>query len=118
MDGLLPIGSVVLLEGAQMLTMIVGLNQVRAEEVEAPTKVFDYVGVPYPLGFTAPDEMYRFDREAIDVVYNVGYINDNMLAFMSDMQQIADRLRDGSLTIQQLRERNAAAVAADQAAEK
>lgn len=103
-NGLLPIGSVVMLKGGDMPVMIIGCLQARESEKDNPTKIYDYVGVGYPIGLTAPDEMIQFDHDAIETIYNVGYINDDMLEFLEDAGDTLSRLRDGSLTIAQLME--------------
>ena len=102
-DGLLPIGSVVLLKGGEVPLMIIGLCQTRIEEADNPTKIFDYVGVGYPMGLTRPDEMYKFNREAIEKVYHIGYITDEMLEFLPTVEDLMQRLRDGSITAEDLR---------------
>ena len=98
-SGLLPIGSVVLLKGAQVPLMIVGTCQVAMQELASPTRVFDYVGVSYPFGYTVPEEMLRFDGDAIETVYNVGYVNEDMLDFLPGMERVLEGLHDGSLTV-------------------
>ena len=103
--GLLPIGSVVLLEEAEVPLLIVGSCQIRMEEVQAPTRIFDYVGVPYPFGYSNPNNMIRFDHEAIDKVYSIGFINDSMVDFLPEMQRIIEGLHNGSLTVEQVRAR-------------
>lgn len=66
---LLPIGSVVLLKGGQKRIMITGRIQTRAGE----TEIFDYSACYYPQGIVAPNQMFFFNRDAIDKVFFLGY---------------------------------------------
>ena len=72
MEGILPIGSVVLLQGAIKKLMIMGIKQKKADE---PEQEYDYIGVPYPEGFLRPDMTYLFNQEDINDVVFHGYEN-------------------------------------------
>ena len=69
-DSLLPLGSIVLLEGgAQKLLIIArGLNVINAGR----TFFFDYGAVPYPDGVQG-DRMAYFQRESISKIVFEGY---------------------------------------------
>ena len=69
----LPLGSVVLLEGARQRTIIVarGLNV----KHEGEDYFFDYGGVPYPDGVTG-DRMAYFNHDAVARVFFEGYRDD------------------------------------------
>ena len=71
-DEILPIGSVVLLEGGSQYLMIVGYMYV---DPKNKTKIYDYNGCVYPLGLTDPKKNLLFDREQIKEVVFRGYIN-------------------------------------------
>jgi hypothetical protein len=47
--------------------------------------------------------MYKFNREAIEKVYHIGYITDEMLEFLPTVEDLMQRLRDGSITAEDLR---------------
>lgn len=68
---LLPMGSVVTLEGAEKTLMIVGM----LVENEETKKVYDYIAVPFPEGFIDSETMFLFSHEDIAQVHYVGYVN-------------------------------------------
>lgn len=72
MERILPIGSVVLLQGAIKKLMIMGIKQKKADE---PEQEYDYIGVPYPEGFLRSDMTYLFNQEDINDVVFYGYEN-------------------------------------------
>jgi hypothetical protein len=98
---MLPTGSVVLIDGLDFPILIIGLCQVRLEE-ETPTRVFDYAGVSAVTGLTTPDEMIRFDREAILRVLHIGCLSEEIEAYLEKADKAMQGLRDGSLTIEEL----------------
>ena len=78
MEGLLPVGSVVLLKNSTKRVIIIGVCQLAAAD---PGKVWDYVGCPFPEGYLGPDKTYLFNREQIDRIYAVGYQDEEQFAF-------------------------------------
>ena len=78
---LLPIGSVVLLQGAERKLMIIG----RIVSDENMEKIYDYVGVLYPVGLTGEADQYFFDRDAIDLILSIGFQDDEELSFRNDV---------------------------------
>ena len=78
---LLPIGSVVLLKEAETKLMIIGriVSDSKMEEI------YDYVGVIYPLGMSAANDQYFFNRDAIGQVYHVGYIGEEEISFKKEV---------------------------------
>lgn len=83
-EGLIPIGSVVLLKGGNHRLMIMGYAQKMADREDT---VFDYVGCLYPEGFMGPDQNYLFNRDQIEKIYNVGYQTDGQMAFIDKIEQ-------------------------------
>ena len=79
-ERLLPIGSVVLLKGANKRVMITGRIQARAGE----RKVYDYSACWYPEGIMSPKEMFFFDHDAIDTLFFVGFQDEEELSFRRD----------------------------------
>lgn len=61
----LPLGSVVLLKGAEKRLMIAGRMQRQAEE----EKIYDYCGYLFPEGMLSPKEMYLFNNTDIAEVH-------------------------------------------------
>lgn len=53
---LLPIGSVVTLEGAEKKLMIVGESLVQEDD----DTIYDYIGVPFPEGYIDSENMFLF----------------------------------------------------------
>lgn len=79
-DTWLPVGSVVHIEGDDGLTVVTGYMQQDSDT----GRFWDYVGVPYPLGWTGPGRDVMFDRESIDAVYYLG-LQDTDSTRMIDM---------------------------------
>ena len=87
---MLPIGSVVVLKGGNVKLMITG----RILSDDKQREIFDYVGCIYPIGITADDEQYFFNRENIERVCFIGYQDEDELSFRAE---VLDKL--GKLTI-------------------
>ncbi len=85
MKELLPVGSVVLLQGATKKTIIIGIMQIKEGE---ENKTYDYIGVPYPEGFLGKDSAYLFNREHINDVIFTGYDNPERQGFLELAEQI------------------------------
>lgn len=80
---LLPIGSVVLLKGAESRIMIAGYCAVGEDE----SHVWDYSGVIFPRGYTIPDQILQFDHEQIAVVFAMGYQDIEQFGFMGQLEE-------------------------------
>ena len=91
-DGLLPIGSVVLLKGSSKRLMITGVGQYALAE-EGARRLYDYVAVVFPEGYLNPEENYLFDNEQIDKVYFIGLQHSESIAFLERADQTIARLR-------------------------
>ena len=85
MNQLLPIGSVVLLNGGTKRLMIFGIRQVCKEN---PDVVYDYVSVPYPEGNVGSDEQYLFNHSDIQTVYFRGFEDEEREQFFSVLCQL------------------------------
>lgn len=79
-ESLLPVGSVVLLKGANKRVMVIGRIQVMKGD---PT-VYDYVSCPYPEGLIDADELYFFNRDDIERVYFIGFQDPEELQFRAE----------------------------------
>lgn len=74
---MLPIGSIVrLIEGERRL-MICG----RIVSQAGSDKIYDYVGCIYPQGIEDADNMYFFNRDAIEEVFFIGFQDKEELMF-------------------------------------
>lgn len=74
---LLPIGSVITLNGATKKLMIVGITVEREEN----QKIYDYIGVPYPEGYIDSETMFLFFHKDIENVDYIGYVNAEAQTF-------------------------------------
>lgn len=83
-EELLPIGSVVLLQGGTKKLMIIGIKPVAAEK---PNEVYDYIGVVYPEGFLSNEHNFLFNHADINDVVFIGYNNLERKAFIEAITQ-------------------------------
>jgi len=72
-DRVLPIGSVVLLKGANSRLMIIGYQRKAAEG--DPSIIYDYCGCPFPEGYISPEKTAIFNHDVIDRVISIGLQN-------------------------------------------
>jgi hypothetical protein len=91
-DGLLPIGSVVLLEESTHRVMVIGYYQQLLDGEDA--KIFDYVSCLYPEGFLSAEQNLLFDHGQIAKVYSVGYQDDMQFAFVEKIQEAVASYRE------------------------
>lgn len=78
-DYLLPIGSVVKVKGVERKLMIYGILQ---RSPEAPDKIFDYVGAPYPEGFQDVRLNIVFNHTEVEEILCRGYEDGERKAFL------------------------------------
>lgn len=90
MKDFLPVGSVVLLKGANKKLMIIGILQVNPTQ----RKIYDYLGVPYPEGFMGADNNFLFNHEDINDIIFVGYTNPERDIFLKTMDILYDKLNE------------------------
>lgn len=72
-DRVLPIGSVVLLEGAESRLMILGYQRKSADPSDK--MIYDYCGCPYPQGYLSPEKTAIFNHDKIDRIISLGLQN-------------------------------------------
>lgn len=92
MNEYLPVGSVVLLNGATKKTVIIGILQFNSEKQE---RVYDYLGVPYPEGYIGNGSSYLFNNSDIKEIIFRGYENEerqNMLELIKMMYQETEKV--------------------------
>ncbi|ASS73279.1 DUF4176 domain-containing protein [Bacillus atrophaeus] len=75
---LLPIGSIVLLEGGSKKLMIYGRKQI---VVSNNPKMFDYIGVFYPEGYIDQEYTFAFNHSDIENVIFEGYQDEEETEF-------------------------------------
>lgn len=71
-ERVLPIGTIVLLKGAQKRVMIIGYCKYMGNDT---SKIYDYAGCVYPEGYLTPDTTALFDHDQIDVIFSLGFRN-------------------------------------------
>lgn len=98
MVDLLPVGSVILLKGATKKLVIMGIMQAKAEDA---SKVYDYMGVPFPEGYIGKDSVFLFDHDKINDVIFTGYDNPERKLFLeladAVLQQVDITVRKGAV---------------------
>ena len=87
LEGLLPIGSVVLLKNATKKLMIIGVA--RKDE----NNIYDYIAVCYPEGFSSADELVLFNNGNIDKVFSIGYQDEEQFAFKVKADRLVSEAR-------------------------
>ena len=83
----LPVGSVVLLEGATKRLMITGFCTMDNAESE---KIYDYCGCLYPEGMISSDETALFDHNQIKEIYHIGYSDAEEVAFKEKLNELVN----------------------------
>lgn len=91
LDGLLPIGSVVLLKNSSRKVMTIGVcqKQIGTEEV-----IWDYAGCIYPEGYLGAEETFLFNNDQIDKIFSVGYQDEEQFSFKERVDQIMKEIRE------------------------
>ena len=92
LEGLLPIGSVVLLKDASKRLMIIGVCRKDASGPEE--KVWDYVGCYYPEGYISEDHAFLFNGDQIETVFALGFQDEEQFAFKEAAERILKEARE------------------------
>ncbi len=87
----LPIGTVVLLEGATKPIMINGFCAVTEAK---PGKTFDYRGCPWPEGVLIDHGVALFDHSQIKEILHMGFKNPESIDFSDKLLIIEEKLKD------------------------
>jgi hypothetical protein len=87
-NSLLPVGSVVRLEGADALVMVMGF-QPQLEDVSA-----DYLGVVWPQGLVSDDAALAFDADAVAEVVHRGFWDEEGEAALAAVRRYRDAVDD------------------------
>lgn len=83
---MLPIGTVVILQGSTAAVMIAGYL---AESEQKPGYIWDYSGFLYPIGLRDEREVYTFDHTQIEQVLAIGYQDGESFAFLKKLREVA-----------------------------
>ena len=89
-EGLLPIGSVVLLKNSKKRIMIIGVLQKQLKEGEEV--IWDYSACLYPEGYLGPDKTFLFNADQIEKVYSVGYQDEEQFEFKGKIDKLRQEL--------------------------
>lgn len=81
----LPVGSVVLLEGATKRLMITGFCTMDAENQSV---IYDYCGCLYPEGLISSEETALFNHDQIEKVYHVGFSDEEEVTFKQKLNEL------------------------------
>jgi len=90
-SGLLPVGSVVLLEESEKRVMITGYIQ--ASVSDEGKIIYDYCGCLFPEGYMDAEHMYLFNHDQIQTVFCVGYMDGEEMEFIHRAEEILAQLR-------------------------
>ncbi len=89
-EGLLPIGTVVLLKNSKKRVMIIGVLQKQLKD--GNEIIWDYSACFYPEGYMGPDKTFLFNSEQIEKVFAVGYQDEEQFAFKDKIDEIRVKL--------------------------
>ncbi len=92
-DRVLPIGSVVLLEGAEQRVMILGYQRKSADPSDE--MIYDYCGCPYPQGYLSPEKTAIFNHNKIDRIISVGLQNEAYDKLSSKLRSMIEERKEG-----------------------
>ena len=94
-EHLLPLGSVVLLEGEEKRLMVTGRIQTRVGD----DTIYDYSACYYPEGIIGPESMTFFNHDAIAAIFYMGFqdteefeFRTKVLAELGELQVVDGRI--------------------------
>jgi len=90
-EGLLPIGSVVLVGNSTKRVMIVGVCQMGGNDGK---KLWDYTGVLFPEGYFDSEKMFMFNNEQITQIYALGYQDGEQIEFKAKADEAIKKMRE------------------------
>jgi len=90
----LPIGSVVLLKGADTKMMILGYLEYGPFN---RTDIYDYAACLYPQGYHSPEKTFVFNHDGIERVYALGYQDETQIKFADQLME-QFRISKGDVT--------------------
>lgn len=82
----LPVGSVVLLEGAKDKLMIIS----RVAAPNGEDRIYDYAGCPYPGGLAGLDQLFFFDGDQIERLYFIGFQDEEGLQLQEYLSSLGE----------------------------
>lgn len=91
-EGLLPIGTVVLLKNSTKRIMIIGVLQKQVKNGQEI--LWDYSVCLYPEGYISPNKTFLFNSDQIEKIYAVGYQDEEQFTFKTKIDEIREGLRE------------------------
>ncbi len=91
-EGLLPIGTVVLLKNSTKRIMIIGVLQKQMKNGQEI--LWDYSACLYPEGYISPNKTFLFNSDQIEKIYAVGYQDEEQFTFKTKIDEIREGLRE------------------------
>ena len=91
LEGLLPVGSVVLLKNSTKRVMIIGVLQKQIKE-GAPV-IWDYSACFYPEGYMGPDKTFLFNSDQIDRIFSIGYQDGEQFEFKIKIDKARNEIK-------------------------
>lgn len=85
-EQILPIGSVVITQEGRIPLMIVSRGSLYNES--GNVGYFDYSAVPYPSGITDEKEFAFFNREDVESIIFIGYVNSEEQIFAENYDRL------------------------------
>ncbi|MED0992022.1 DUF4176 domain-containing protein [Bacillus nitratireducens] len=80
---LFPIGTIVKLEEVEPIIMIIGRMVVSADKRD-----FDYIGVPYPVGYLGEEKVLCFNHDKIMEEMHRGYMTESELVLREKLVEM------------------------------
>lgn len=92
---LLPVGSIVLLKGGEKRLMVCGRICCQG----GSDTIYDYSGCYYPEGIMDSDQMFFFNRDDIQMIYFIGFQDQEEMAFRHNVLDQLGKLKvvDGQI---------------------
>ena len=91
-QGVLPIGTVVLLKDGTKRVMIIGVCQRQANVSQEV--IWDYSGCLYPEGYMGGDQTFLFNGEQIARIFALGYQDEEQFSFKIAADEALAKLRE------------------------
>ena len=87
---LLPVGTVVMLEGGSKRVMIICFCSVEKNSKD----IYDYSGCLYPEGLLSSDEICLFNHSQIEKIYHTGLIDEEETTFKEDLYKAIKEIKE------------------------
>ncbi len=86
----LPLGTIVLLKGANKRLMITGFEIVKSKD----KKRYDYCGCSFPEGLIDSKSMFAFNHDQIEKIYYMGYQDEEQKKFEEYIKNKAKKVQE------------------------